>query len=80
MTLTEKYIEKVIHLNNAVDLIEHKLLRNRLDGWTQGVKDCGGKILWTRADNYYLNQGIDRPMCCGVWLDWAPQEKGKSND
>jgi hypothetical protein len=23
------------------------------------------------CDNYYLEQGVDRPMCCGVFLDWS---------
>jgi len=22
------------------------------------------------CDWHYINQGIDRPMCCGVFLDW----------
>lgn len=22
------------------------------------------------CDNYYMDKGINRPMCCGVFLDW----------
>lgn len=32
---------------------------------------------FVECDNYYFMQGIDRPMCCGVWLDWEPNDNCK---
>lgn len=40
-------------------------------GWDSG--DIGQLIM--DADAHYLAQGIDRPMCGGVFLDWEPMKE-----
>ena len=35
-----------------------------------GLRHCGRRVDLTGCDLYYLEQGIDRPMCCGEFLDW----------
>ena len=72
MKATNKYIELVTHLNNSKTEEEHGERSDYLRAWCDGVKDSGCFINFFMADNYYLSKGIDRPMCCGVWLDWEP--------
>jgi len=38
------------------------------------VEAAGLRVPLCDADDHYLNQGIARPMCCGVWLDWKPAD------
>lgn len=44
-----------------------------------GFRKCLGVLGYTsqlfKCDMYYIDQGIDRPMCCGVFLDWEPEEE-----
>jgi len=41
-------------------------------GFRKGLEAAGIRPALMACDLYYLNQGVDRPMCCGVWLDWNP--------
>ena len=54
----------------VADTVEHRLARARLDGFREGAKLAGVDLaaLIFAADEYYLDQGIDRPMCGGEWL------------
>ncbi len=72
--LTDKYISLVIKVNNSKTKEEHLENQNHLNSWMEGVKDSNGVVRLVEADLYYLNQGIDRPMCCGVFLDWRENE------
>ena len=71
--LFEKHIALVENVNNSLTHEEHERAQARLRGFREAL-DC----MWPRpmhlieCDNHYLRQGIDRPMCCGVWLDWVP--------
>lgn len=72
MTLHEKHMEHVKAVNNAKTVEEHASKNLYLTAWRNGVRDAGITISLCDADMFYLSQGIDRPMCCGVWLDWTP--------
>jgi len=71
-THPNEHIRLVESVNNAKTKREHDLADAHLYGWRQGVKATGGDVDVCGADMFYLNQGIERPMCCGVWLDWEP--------
>ena len=83
MTISERHIEMVRAVNEAKTGYENSRARWILYGFREAVTTILGGVrsgeLVIDADLYYLNQGIDRPMCGGVWLDWKPApdaEKG----
>lgn len=69
----EKHIQLVEAVNNASTETEHFAAEIRLRGWREGMEDAGRPVSLLAADSFYLDQGIDRPMCCGVFLDWRPR-------
>ena len=75
MTLHDKHTRWLDLVNSAETVEEHNLRRAQLDAWRTGVKDAGVTLDLIAADLHYLGQGIDRPMVCGVWLDWEPKEQ-----
>lgn len=72
MNLREKHIQLVEAVNNASTEQEHRYAKMRLDNWREGVADSDRVLNYIAADLHYLDQGVDRPMCCGVFLDWKP--------
>jgi len=75
MTLHEQHIELIEAVNNAEEANNHLNKMLYLNAWRDGVVAAGHKLDFCACDWHYLSQGIDRPMCCGVWLDWQPKEK-----
>ena len=74
--LLAKHIELVETANNATTDSEHNLALAKLVGFRDAL-DCmtPRPLHLIECDQHYLMQGIDRPMCCGVWLDWVPNNK-----
>lgn len=70
--MPDKHIELVEAVNNARSEEEHRLAHARLDGFRQGLLSCGIHPNLIACDLHYLDQGIERPMCAGVFLDWTP--------
>jgi hypothetical protein len=69
--LFEKHIELVKMVNSADSELQHSLAEERL----RGYRDClsvSGIMQGIECDLYYIDKGIDRPMCCGVFIDWEP--------
>lgn len=66
------HIRIVEAVNKSKTTEEHHSAYKFLMGYRQAIEDLGYKIPLIEADMHYINQGIDRPMCCGVWLDWTP--------
>ena len=67
--LYEKYIELLLDVNDEGNSeAEHKRLQIEFYGWKQGIEDAAGQHF--NGDYYYIDRGIDRPMCCGEFLDW----------
>lgn len=73
----QKHIELVEAVNNAKTEREHENAENVLRGFriAIGYTDQSPGRQLIDCDLHYINQGIDRPMCCGVWLDWTPEVK-----
>ena len=72
----EKHMQYVEAVNKARTEHEHHDAQLRLDGFREGVAEVLGltqgelgRILMD-ADSHYLERGVDRPMCGGVWSDW----------
>jgi hypothetical protein len=76
MTLLEKHIELTEAVNNSATEYEHRMAQAELDGFRLAL-DCLGHNgqQYAACDMYYINKGIDRPMCCGVFLDWEPTDE-----
>lgn len=74
MSLQEKHIELVEAVNNALTYTAHHEARITLDGFRLAIETVHSNPghLYMECDRHYINQGIDRPMCCGVFLDWSP--------
>lgn len=72
--LYEKYISLLLQVNDeSKTKMEHDLLSLRLTAWEEGVYDALKRRF--NGDHYYtplIDSGKmkDRPMCCGVFLDW----------
>lgn len=79
MNLREKHIQLVEAVNNATTEKEHRDHEMRLQWWREGVADSDRVLSYIAADMHYLNQGIERPMCCGVFLDWKPNSLEPQN-
>ena len=72
MTINEKHILHIEAVNNSKTVEDHAANVLYLTAWRNGVRDSGINISLIAADMFYIDQGIDRPMCSGVWLDWEP--------
>ena len=68
------HIARVIAVNEATTEAEHTRLDRELHAFRDGMRAAGGRPDLMGCDWYYLEQDIDRPMCCGVWLDWTPAD------
>lgn len=71
MNLFDKHIELIEAVNNSTTDEHHNYAQQRLYGFRNALEIMKVYQL-SHCDNFYLEQGIDRPMCCGVWLDWKP--------
>jgi hypothetical protein len=69
--LFDKHIELVKLVNSADSERQHQLAEERLRGF-RDCMDVKGYQQLMDCDMYYIEKGIDRPMCCGVFLDWKP--------
>ena len=72
--LYDKFIAKLVEVNDETKTVaEHRHLEIAFNAWKEGVKDAGGRDF--NGDYYYIakidaGDMRDRPMCCGVFLDW----------
>jgi hypothetical protein len=78
MTLHEKHIERIDLVNSAPTLEDHRESLAELRAWRDGVADAGVRLDFIAADLHYIDQGIDRPMCCGVFNDWTEATPSQS--
>lgn len=81
--LYDDYIKRLINVNDETKTEqEHKLLLREFTGWKQGVFEATGERF--NGDYYYIDlfdSGImaERPICCGVFLDWRHNPSVKEN-
>ena len=73
--ILDRHIEIVEQVNNSKDQREHNYNETYLHGFREALilMDIHQII---ECDWHYLEQGIDRPMCGGVFLDWQEQSDG----
>lgn len=64
----EKHIQLVEKVNNAPNSQLHHAYSMELHGFRTVLRLLGIDQLM-ECDLHYIDQGIDRPMCCGVFLD-----------
>lgn len=72
MSTRTKHIELVEAVNNALTQAEHDRAEAVLRGFRLAFDEHYDGFSLMDCDRHYLDQGIDRPMCCGVFLDWKP--------
>jgi hypothetical protein len=65
----DKHIKLVEAVNNSKTESEHYANNRQLKGFREALDIMKINQLMD-CDWHYINQGIDRPMCCGVFLDW----------
>lgn len=70
MDVYDEHIRLVEAVNQSKTTEDHMKNFLALEKFRDSYRDCAefGSMLMA-CDNYYLDQGIDRPMCCGVFLD-----------
>lgn len=71
-------IRLVEAVNSAKTQREHELAEAKRQGFfaaleAGGWSEAGIGRLVMDGDTHYINRGVDRPMCGGVWLDWKPE-------
>lgn len=67
------YLELLEEVNNAKTRSEHHEYECKIIGFLECSRALGFTGLSTIGDLHYLTQGVDRPMCGGIWLDWEPE-------
>jgi hypothetical protein len=70
--MSSKHLAMVDAVNDAKTQIEHDIAQWQLAGWRKGVEDCGREWSGIEADLHSMARFGDRPICCGVLLDWEP--------
>lgn len=70
----KKHIELIEAVNNAKTQQEHDRAEAVLEGFRLALDEFNGRWSGTACDQHYMDQGIERPMCCGVFLDWKPAD------
>ncbi len=72
--LGRKHIQIVEALNSAPTEAAHEHWKAVLQGFREALKIIAPSFgaMLMECDNHYLEQGIDRDMCCGEFLDWKP--------
>ena len=67
------HFEMVDRVNDVETEQEHLIAEAALAGWRMGVESTGQRWSGIDADLHSMARFEgDRPMCCGVLLDWTP--------
>lgn len=75
MSTRRKHIELVEAVNNAKTQQEHDRAEAVLQGYRLAFDETYDGYNPMDADLHYMDQGVRRPMCCGVFLDWKPSDQ-----
>jgi len=76
-SIHDQHIRLVRAVNEAPDAVSHQQADHYLTGWRDGVRAAGIVLDLLGMDLHYMNAGVNRPMCCGIWLDWTPAAPAK---
>lgn len=76
MTIHEKHMEYVDKVNNSKTQAEYWHASGELHGFREGLRAAGVEPDLIACDLTQFERGHEnRPMCCGVFNDWSPNEK-----
>ena len=71
--MMKSYLQMIDAVNEAKSAHERGHAEARLSGWIECADFCGLEWSGIAADLYTMTKyGADRPMCCGVLMDWVP--------
>jgi hypothetical protein len=70
--MANKHTDLIDAVNDATTEYEHTRADAFLQGWRDGLKDCGRRWSFIEADEHTEARFPGRPICCGVLLDWKP--------
>lgn len=66
-------------VNDAATKHAHTVAEATLTGWRAGLEHCGQRWSFVEADEHSTARFGDRPMCCGVLLDWKKPEQEQAS-
>ncbi len=69
-----RHTDLIDAVNDAKTDLEHQLADAYLTGWLDAMDECGRRLCFVQADEHTTARFGDRPMCCGVLLDWSPAD------
>lgn len=69
----EHHIQLVENVNRSEDEATRHLRMAELRGFRSALELLGFNGQLSECAMYYIRKGVDRPMCCGVFLDWEPK-------
>jgi hypothetical protein len=69
-----RHTDLIDAVNDAKTEYEHVIADGYLRGWRDGQKEAGRRWCFIEADEHSVARFGDRPICCGVLLDWRPKE------
>lgn len=76
MSPHDEHIKRIDAVNAAKTRSEHTLAAAELAGFRDGLEVAGVRLSYIACDETQFARGHqDRPMCCGVFLDWEPEEE-----
>ena len=67
-----KHTDLIDAVNDAPTEFTHTFNEGVLTGWRVAMIECGRRWSFIEADEHTEARFGDRPMCCGVLLDWKP--------
>ena len=73
--MSKSYLNMVDAVNEAKTERDHAHAEARLSGWIECADYFGLNWSGIAADRHTETKYGDRPMCCGVLLDWTPTPK-----
>ena len=70
-TSFDRALPMVEAVNNAKTETQHREAQLRLEGYKKRCEEHGESWPCCQLDEHF-DDGSDRPMCCGIYLDWEP--------
>lgn len=67
-----RHIDLIDKVNDAKTQYERTYAEGVLAGWRLAMSDVGRGWSFVEADEHSMERFGDRPICCGVLLDWEP--------
>ena len=78
MTIHEKHMEYVDKVNNSKTQAEYWHASGELHGFREGLRAAGVEPDLIACDLTQFERGHEnRPMCCGVFNDWSPNDQAQ---